>query len=233
MLQNYYFLQITAHDRVSFFGLMVKPVQRFPQFILLLQDLLKETPPGHPDRMALQLALTTLESLAEMLNERKREAEQFAAFRDKMRNISGKFPPPKSTQFPGTYTYMSSSSHDGSSSQSGSANGSGSVQSGNRFLLREDDMTQLEFNGAGLVSRSKQRRLLLLNDLLVCATVNGRTSEVEFGGSSAGALTGYANERLSLKWAVPVNEVELIGKFNWIIISFLNLFQIIKEFQLD
>ena len=43
--------------------------------------------------MALQLALTTLESLAEMLNERKREAEQFAAFREKMRNISagGKF----------------------------------------------------------------------------------------------------------------------------------------------
>ena len=49
--------QITAHDRVSFFGLMVKPVQRFPQFILLLQDLLKETPPGHPDRMALQLGM--------------------------------------------------------------------------------------------------------------------------------------------------------------------------------
>lgn len=83
--------QITAHDRISFFGLMVKPVQRFPQFILLLQDLLRETPPGHPDRMALQLALTTLESLAEMLNERKREAEQFAAFRDKLRSISGKF----------------------------------------------------------------------------------------------------------------------------------------------
>jgi hypothetical protein len=45
----------------------------------------------------------------------------------------------------------------------------------------------------------------------VCATVNGRTSEVEFAGSSGGGLTGYANERLSLKWAVPVNEVELIG----------------------
>jgi len=38
---------------------------------------------------------------------------------------------------------------------------------GSRFLLREDDMTQLEFNTAGLVARSKQRRLLLLNDLLV------------------------------------------------------------------
>ena len=195
--------QITAHDRVSFFGLMVKPVQRFPQFILLLHDLLKETPPGHPDRMALQLALTTLESLAEMLNERKREAEQFAAFRDKMRNISGKFPPPKATQFPGTYT--ASNSQDGTIS---SGNGSQVCQqSGNRFLLREDDMTQLEFNASGFVARSKQRRLLLLNDLLVCATVNGRTSEVEFGGS----VGGYANERLSLKWAVPVNEVELIG----------------------
>lgn len=29
--------QIGAHDRLSFFGLMVKPVQRFPQFILFLQ----------------------------------------------------------------------------------------------------------------------------------------------------------------------------------------------------
>lgn len=29
--------QISAHDRLSFFGLMVKPVQRIPQFILFLQ----------------------------------------------------------------------------------------------------------------------------------------------------------------------------------------------------
>ncbi|KAF5273968.1 hypothetical protein FQA39_LY01083 [Lamprigera yunnana] len=62
--------QISSHDRLSFFGLMVKPVQRFPQFILFLQDLLKHTPQGHHDRMSLQLALTQLESLAEMLNER-------------------------------------------------------------------------------------------------------------------------------------------------------------------
>ena len=102
--------QITAHDRVSFFGLMVKPIQRFPQFIMILQDILKETPPGHSDRMALQLALTTLESLAEMLNERKREAEQYAAFKEKIRNMSGK------TKF---------------------------LLEGDRFLLKEDDMTQL------------------------------------------------------------------------------------------
>lgn len=68
---------MSSPDRLNFFGLMVKPVQRFPQFILFLQDLLKHTPQGHQDRMSLQLALTQLESLAEMLNERKREAEQF------------------------------------------------------------------------------------------------------------------------------------------------------------
>merc|ERR1719223_2103976 len=122
--------QITAHDRLNFYGLIVKPIQRFPQFILLLQDLLKETPPGHSDRMALQLALTTLESLAEMLNERKREAEQIAAFRAKMRQIGSKL---------------------------------GRSETG-RVLLREDEVQRLEFNSSGQVTRSKPRRLLLLND---------------------------------------------------------------------
>lgn len=41
--------------------------------------------------MSLQLALTQLESLAEMLNERKREAEQYQAFKEMLRHISGKF----------------------------------------------------------------------------------------------------------------------------------------------
>lgn len=36
--------QISAHDRLSFFGLMVKPVQRFPQFILFLQVSSKQSP---------------------------------------------------------------------------------------------------------------------------------------------------------------------------------------------
>lgn len=95
--------------------------------------------------MALQLALTTLESLAEMLNERKRESEQFAAFRDKIRNINGK----------------GFSSVGNRGQVAATADGGG-----NRFLLKEDDVTQLEFNASGLITRSKQRRLLLLNDLV-------------------------------------------------------------------
>lgn len=65
----------SASDKLSLFALMVKPVQRFPQFILLLQDLLKHTAPGHRDRLALQVALTELETLAYKLNESKSEKE--------------------------------------------------------------------------------------------------------------------------------------------------------------
>ncbi|CAB1336321.1 unnamed protein product [Coregonus sp. 'balchen'] len=68
--------QVSSPDRITLYGLMVKPIQRFPQFILLLQDMLKNTPRAHPDRLPLQLALTELETLAERLNEQKRVADQ-------------------------------------------------------------------------------------------------------------------------------------------------------------
>lgn len=157
---------MSSPDRLNFFGLMVKPVQRFPQLILLLQDLLRHTPQGHQDRMSLQLALTQLESLAEMLNERKREAEQFQAFREMLRRVSGKLAAKPSS-------------------------GTG------RCLLREDNVTQLEFNATGGVNKSKARRLLLLNDLLLCVSVAPREDAT-------------SPERLSLKWTHPVTDVEVL-----------------------
>ncbi|XP_018326823.1 rho guanine nucleotide exchange factor 10-like protein isoform X2 [Agrilus planipennis] len=159
--------QISSHDRLSFFGLMVKPVQRFPQFILFLQDLLKHTPQGHHDRMSLQLALTQLESLTEMLNERKRESEQFQAFKEMLRNISGKF-------------------------------SIRPLSDGNRYLIREDNVTQLEFNQCGMITKTKSRRLLLLNDLIVCVAVTPKSLD-NFG----------AGERLNLKWTHPVSDIEI------------------------
>lgn len=77
---------VSSPDRLSFFGSMVKPVQRFPQFILLLSDLLKHTPFNHPDRMPLQRALTELESLADRLNERKRDAERHFAVKQLLKD---------------------------------------------------------------------------------------------------------------------------------------------------
>ncbi|GFR00921.1 rho guanine nucleotide exchange factor 10 [Trichonephila clavata] len=158
--------QINSSDRLSFFGLMVKPVQRFPQFILMLQDLLKETPPGHHDRMSLQMALTQLESLAETLNERKREAEQHHAVREVLKHL-------------GKFSFKSSTDRD-------------------HFLLRQDDVIQLQLDQNGLVVKSKERRLFLLNDLLVSVAVTPRSND--------GILNG---ERLNLKWAVPLQDVEV------------------------
>jgi Rho guanine nucleotide exchange factor 10 len=73
------------------------------------------------------------------------------------------------------------------------------------MLLREDDVQRLEFNSSGQVARSKGRRLLLLNDRVVCVTVSGRPSEGEAGLHSSGPA-----QRLTLKWSAHVNEVEVV-----------------------
>ena len=43
---------------LSLQGLLLKPIQRFPQYILFLQDLLRFTHTTHPDKMHRQMALT-------------------------------------------------------------------------------------------------------------------------------------------------------------------------------
>jgi len=56
-----------------------------------------------------------------------------------------------------------------------------------------------EFNQAGMITKSKSRRLLLLNDLIVCVAVAPKAAD-DFGNS----------ERLSLKWSHPVTDIEVI-----------------------
>ena len=46
---------------------LIMPVQRVPRYILLLQALIKATPPGHADLLELQQAKEKLEEVAEML----------------------------------------------------------------------------------------------------------------------------------------------------------------------
>lgn len=139
--------------------------------LIMLQDLLKYTPQDHHDRMSLQLALTQLESLAEMLNERKREAEQYQAFKEMLGHISGTF-------------------NTRSLSSTGNRH---------RYLLREDNLTQIEFNHLGFIVKSKPRRLLLLNDKVICVSVAPRQSS-DFG----------ATEKLTFKWIYPVTDVDIV-----------------------
>ncbi|XP_074074383.1 rho guanine nucleotide exchange factor 10-like protein isoform X1 [Macrotis lagotis] len=134
--------QVSSSDRVTLYGLMVKPIQRFPQFILLLQDMLKNTPKGHPDRLSLQLALTELETLAEKLNEQKRLADQLTEIQQLTKSVSDRSSLNKL------------------------------LTSGQRQLLLCETLTETVYGDRGQLIKSKERKVFLLNDMLVCANIN-------------------------------------------------------------
>uniref|UniRef100_A0A6Q2Y9G7 DH domain-containing protein n=1 Tax=Esox lucius TaxID=8010 RepID=A0A6Q2Y9G7_ESOLU len=164
--------QETSSDRVTLYGLMMKPIQRFPQFILLLQDMLKNTPAGHSDRLPLQMALTELETLADKLNEKKREADQRCEIRHIAKAMNER--------------YLNKL-----------------LSNGSRYLIRSDDMVETVYNERGEVIKTKERRLFLLNDVLMCATPNVRCSVEGSGNPPVG-------HKFLLKWSVPLSFVNVV-----------------------
>ncbi|XP_022710512.1 uncharacterized protein LOC111273087 [Varroa jacobsoni] len=60
---------------ISLGGFLLTPVQRICKYPLQLAELLKYTPPGHPDRAQVSLALESMRGVAHMVNERKRRME--------------------------------------------------------------------------------------------------------------------------------------------------------------
>ncbi|XP_012501319.1 PREDICTED: rho guanine nucleotide exchange factor 10 [Propithecus coquereli] len=162
--------QEASPDRITLYSLLMRPIQRFPQFILLLQDLLKNTPKGHPDRLPIQMALTELETLAEKLNERKRDADQRCEIKQIAKAINER--------------YLNKL-----------------LSSGNRYLVRSDDMIETVYNDRGEIIKTKERRLFMLNDVLMCATVSSRTLHES---------RAVPSQRYLLKWSVPLGHVEVI-----------------------
>ncbi|XP_026644608.1 rho guanine nucleotide exchange factor 10 isoform X3 [Microtus ochrogaster] len=162
--------QDSSPDRVTLHSLMMRPIQRFPQFILLLQDMLKNTAKGHPDRLPLQMALTELETLAEKLNERKRDADQRCEVKQIAKAINER--------------YLNKL-----------------LSSGNRYLVRSDDVIETVYNDKGEIMKTKERRLFMLNDVLMCATASSRTSHESHT---------VMNQRYLLKWSVPLGHVDVI-----------------------
>ncbi|XP_028622233.1 rho guanine nucleotide exchange factor 10 isoform X1 [Grammomys surdaster] len=162
--------QDSSPDRVTLHSLMMRPIQRFPQFILLLQDMLKNTAKGHPDRLPLQMALTELETLAEKLNERKRDADQRCEIKQISKAINER--------------YLNKL-----------------LSSGNRYLVRSDDVIETVYNDRGEIVKTKQRRIFMLNDVLMCATASSRNSHESHAAMS---------QRYLLKWSVPLGHVDVI-----------------------
>jgi hypothetical protein len=54
----------------------VVPVQRIPRYVLLLKELLKCTPESHSDFANCQKAHASLEKVAGLINEKKREVRK-------------------------------------------------------------------------------------------------------------------------------------------------------------
>ncbi|XP_067423657.1 rho guanine nucleotide exchange factor 10-like protein isoform X3 [Emydura macquarii macquarii] len=176
--------QMASPDRVTLYGLMVKPIQRFPQFILLLQDMLKNTPKGHPDRLSLQLALTELETLAEKLNEQKRVADQMAEIQQLTRSVSDRSSLNKL------------------------------LNSGQRQLLLCETLTETVYGDRGQLIKSKERKVFLLNDMLVCANINFKPVNTR-GQLEISSLVPLGPKYV-VKWntALPQVQVVEVGQEN-------------------
>uniref|UniRef100_A0A8C3CM04 Rho guanine nucleotide exchange factor 10-like protein n=1 Tax=Cairina moschata TaxID=8855 RepID=A0A8C3CM04_CAIMO len=167
--------QMASADRVTLYGLMVKPIQRFPQFILLLQDMLKNTPKGHADRLSLQLALTELETLAEKLNEQKRVADQVAEIQQLCKSISDRSSLNKL------------------------------LSSGQRQLLLCETLTETVYGDRGQLIKSKERKVFLLNDMLVCANIN-----FKYVGQLEISSLVPLGPKYVVKWSTALPQVQVV-----------------------
>ncbi|TMS07701.1 Rho guanine nucleotide exchange factor 10-like protein, partial [Larimichthys crocea] len=164
--------QASSPDRITLYGLMVKPIQRFPQFILLLQDMLKNTAKSHTDRLPLQLALTELETLAEKLNEQKRLADQEAEIQQIAHSV-------------------------------GDRNLSKLLNSEQRHLIQCELLTEIVYGDKGQVLKSKERKVFLLNDTIICANVNLK------GPPDISSLVPVG-PKYTVKWCAPLLQTQVV-----------------------
>lgn len=83
------------HSQLNLEGYLLLPVQRIPRYKLLLEELLRSTPPsGHYVEDPLEKALAEISSLANNMNEGKRESESRRKLVQWQARIRGRFPSP-------------------------------------------------------------------------------------------------------------------------------------------
>jgi hypothetical protein len=68
---------------------LITPCQRIPRYRLLLQEVLKRTDAGHPDKLNLERALVQVEQVATAVNEAIREQENFQKVVDIQKSFEG------------------------------------------------------------------------------------------------------------------------------------------------
>uniref|UniRef100_A0A673KI01 Rho guanine nucleotide exchange factor 10-like protein n=1 Tax=Sinocyclocheilus rhinocerous TaxID=307959 RepID=A0A673KI01_9TELE len=140
------------------------------------QDMLKNTPVGHQDRLPLQLALTELETLAEKLNEQKRLAEQLAEIQQLTRSVSDR-------------------------------NLSKQLNSDQKQLILSETLIETVYGEKGQVLKSKERKVFLLNDMLICANIN--PSDCFVGPPDISSLVPIG-PKYAVKWSAPLLQVQVV-----------------------
>uniref|UniRef100_A0A663NEG1 Rho guanine nucleotide exchange factor 10-like protein n=1 Tax=Athene cunicularia TaxID=194338 RepID=A0A663NEG1_ATHCN len=139
------------------------------------QDMLKNTPKGHADRLSLQLALTELETLAEKLNEQKRLADQVAEIQQLSKSISDRSSLNKL------------------------------LSSGQQQLLLCETLTETVYGDRGQLIKSKERKVFLLNDMLVCANIN-----FKYVGQLEISSLVPLGPKYVLKWSTALPQVQVV-----------------------
>jgi len=75
------------HNMQALESLLIQPVQRVPRYKMLLQDLVKKSPPTHPDHSDLVSALEKMTGLAEQLDDTIKKASHIKEFAAVMKRI--------------------------------------------------------------------------------------------------------------------------------------------------
>jgi len=88
------YLEKVKHDRpeIGLRGLedyLIRPVQRIPRYSLLLKDMITHTWKSHPDYSNLEEAFQKMNSVAEYMNEKKKEAENMMKLAEIQEKLDG------------------------------------------------------------------------------------------------------------------------------------------------
>jgi hypothetical protein len=78
-----------TRGKLTLEDLLIKPVQRIPRYLLFVKDLMKQTPPAHPDYYELHLAQKELSTLASSVNEAERVSERLQQLKDLLTMVEG------------------------------------------------------------------------------------------------------------------------------------------------
>lgn len=143
---------------------LIKPIQRIPRYLLLLKELLKQTPVDHPEYDLLRKAVEKIAAIAEHVNLSKKRADDFV----KLINIQSRINSGLSLRFtPGSLFSSSSSKLDEDDSKFRKKRIS--LIKPHRKLVKEETLVKLSRSA---FRKQSNRRFYLFNDSIMWMTTS-------------------------------------------------------------